>query len=297
LPNGARNVHHVYAPVTKLGVLLDGDAPWEQGAGVMSFCSTLIHLDDGRLRLYYTVSDGRQMRLAVAESDDGLCWERCALGQETWRGLDTNRIVLDGAPEAAPGEPLDHNGRATTLEGTNSRQAQVAQPQVLRLPDGRWRMFYWHHQQGWARIPYSYTIAESDDGLRWRIPAFDRPALTATTLGDQVRLSAAQILAEKARRTNDANYVYWNPWLRCYEQFSQWLLPAHPERRVEEDNCPMFNRMIQRRLSADGWTWSAPELVIQADACDPWDQQFYAMAVQSRRAALGTTCTRRLHPP
>ena len=38
--------------------------------------------------------------------------------------------------------------------------------------------------------------------------------------------------------------------------------------------------MIQRRVSADGLTWSAPELVIQADARDPWDQQFYHLAVQ-----------------
>jgi hypothetical protein len=42
----------------------------------------------------------------------------------------------------------------------------------------------------------------------------------------------------------------------------------------------MMNRMIQRRTSRDGVNWSAPQLVIQADAKDPWDQQFYHMAVQ-----------------
>ena len=275
LPEGARNIHYVYAPVTKHGVVLAGDAPWEEGDAAASFCSTVLRLDDGRYRLYYTTANAGAMRIAVAESADGLTWERLPLGQEQWLGHTTNRIVLTGVPgaEAAGGQTI-------VLEGETSRQNQVGQPQVLRLPDGRWRMLYWHHQHGWGRIPYLYTVAESDDGLRWHVAHFDRPALNAHWLGDQSKLSAAARLAEKARRTNDANFVYWNPRLQCYEQFSQWFLDASPERRVAEDNCPDFNRMIQRRVSADGLTWSAPELVIQADARDPWDQQFYHLAVQ-----------------
>ncbi len=109
---------------------------------------------------------------------------------------------------------------------------------------------------------------------------YDRPALNSHWLGDQTELCERERLAEKGRRTNDASFVYWNPWLRCYEQFSQGFLDAAPERRVAEDNCPDFNRMIQRRVSVDGLTWSAPELVIQTDARDPWDQQFYHLAVQ-----------------
>jgi hypothetical protein len=172
LPSGARNVHHVYAPVQKHGVVLDGDAPWEAGGSVNGFCGSVIRLDNGRYRLYYTTVNSGSMRMAVAESDDG---------------------------------------------------------------------------------------------LRWHVPHYDRPALNAHWLGDQSALSAEQRLAEKARRTNDANFVYWNPRLQCYEQFSQWFLDAAPGRWVPEDNCPDFNRMIQRRVSAEGLCWSAPELVIQAD--------------------------------
>ena len=275
LPEGARNIHPIYAPVTKHGVVLEGDAPWEQGGAVASFCSTVMRLEDGRYRLYYTTVNAGCMRLAVAESADGLAWQRRPLGQERWQGHTTNRIVLTGVPGA---ETIEH--QAIALEGDAGRQNQVGQPQVLRLPDGRWRMAYWHHQHGWGRIPYLYTIAESDDGLRWHVPQYDRPALTSHWLGDQSALDPQAKLAEKARRTNDANYVYWNPRLQCYEQFSQWLLDAIPERRVAEDNAPDVNRMIQRRVSADGLTWSPPELVIRADARDPWDQQFYHLAVQ-----------------
>ncbi|MGC9346773.1 MAG: hypothetical protein ACP5JG_01435 [Anaerolineae bacterium] len=275
LPEGARNVRHVYAPVTKHGVVFEGDAPWERGGMVASFCSTVIRLDDGRYRLYYTMRNGGSMRIAVAESTEGLAWQRLPLGQEQWRGYDTNRIVLTGVPGAESFDSSD-----IVLEGEASRQNRVCQPQVLRLPDGRWRMVYWHHQQGWGRMPYLYTVAESEDGLRWHVSHFDRPALNSHWLGDTSGLSEEERLTEKARRTNDANYMYWNPRLGCYEQFSQWFLDAIPERRVAEDNVPDFNRMIQRRVSADGLTWSAPELVIQADARDPWDQQFYYLAVQ-----------------
>ncbi|MHB9032983.1 MAG: hypothetical protein ACYC6L_08045 [Anaerolineae bacterium] len=258
LPAGARNIRHAYPPVRKLGIVLEADAPWESEA-VASFCSTILRLDDGRYRLYYTTVGAGGLGIAVAESADGLHWQRLALNQAPYEGRPTNRIVLHGVPE---------------------RQDQVCQPQVLRLPDGRWRMYYWHHQHGWGRLGYTYTVAESADGLEWQVPHFDQPALVCHWPGDPARTTPEQALADKALRTNDANYVYYNPRLGCYEQFSQWLLDARPERRVDEDNAPMVNRMIQRRVSADGLRWSAPELVLQADARDPWDQQFYHLAVQ-----------------
>lgn len=275
LPVGSHNIHHVYAPVVKHGVVLEGDAPWERGGSVASFCSTVLRLDNHCYRLYYTMRNEGSMRIAVAESEDGVVWQRIPLGQETWQGHVTNRLVLTGVPDI---EVFD--SQHVQPEGKNSRQNQVGQPQVLLLPDGRWRMVYWHHQHGWGRIPYLYTIAESHDGLRWHVPNFDQPALNSHWLGNQTELSEEQRLKEKGRRTNDANFMYWNPRLACYEQYSQWFLDASPERRVDVDNCPDYNRMIQRRVSEDGLVWSAPELVIQADAKDPWDQQFYHLAVQ-----------------
>ena len=269
MPRGAHNIHPVYAPVEKLGTVLADESDVRRA--VATFCGTVLRLDDGRYRLYYTVRQRSVMRIAIAESPDGLAWEKVPLGQEKRTGFEDNMIVLSGVPSEilteAPGENVN-------------RQDQVGQPQVLRLPDGRWRMYYWHHQHGWGRVPYLYTVAQSDDGLRWHVPDYTRPALNAHGLGDQSGLTEAERMAEKARRTNDANFVYLNPWLGCYEQFSQWFLDAIPERRVAEDNCPNFNRMIQRRTSENGLTWSAPQIVIQADERDPWDQQFYHMAVQ-----------------
>ena len=282
LPDSARNIHHVYPRVAKHGVVFES-ASDSFLKNVSGFCGSIVGLDDRRYRLYYTTSGEGAMRIGVAESDDGVSWERLTLEQESRNSFDSNLIVFDGVPSeeiVADGEVVAADGRKISTAARRNRQDQVGQPQVVRLPDGSWRMYYWHHQHGWGRIPYLYTIAESQDGLVWRAPRFDRPALNAHWLGDQTGLDESVKRAEKGRRTNDATFVYYNERLGCYEQFSQWFLDTHPDRRVQEDNCPDFNRMIQRRTSSDGWNWSAPELVVQADNRDPWDQQFYHLAVQ-----------------
>lgn len=273
LPDTARNIRPVYTPVKRLGIVLEGDAPWERDFSIASFCSTIIRLDDNRYRMYYTCISKESIRLAVAESDDGLAWQRRPLGQETWQGHDTNRIVLDGVFEQG-------DSGSAVAPGELARQTHVAQPQVLRLPDGRWRMYYWHFPKGWGRQGYFYTVAESADGLSWHVPHFDRPVLNSHWVADAEKLSPAERDLEKARRSNDANYVYFNPRLGCYEQFSQWFIDAVPDRRVAEDNMSDSLRMIQRRVSADGLEWSAPQMVIRVDERDPWDQQFYHLAVQ-----------------
>jgi len=282
LPRGARNIHHAYAPVEKLGTVLVDES--EARRHVAAFCGTLLRLDDGRYRLYYTTWDRRTMRIAIAESPDGLAWEKVPLGQENRPGFEDNMIVFSGVPSepvaAHAPEVVAADGRRIDQGLGINRQDQVGQPQVVRLPDGTWRMYYWHHQHGWGRVPYLYTVAESNDGLRWHVPDYTKPALNSPWLGDQSSLTDAERMAEKARRTNDANFVYRNPWLGCYEQFSQWFLDAPPERRVAEDNCPDFSRVIQRRTSEDGLAWNAPQIVIQPDEHDPWDQQFYHLAVQ-----------------
>jgi len=258
LPMGARNIHHACAPVHKLGIVFS-----EPGHGVATFCSTILRLDDGRYRLYYTRYPGEftSMRIAVAESNDGLRWSKVNVGN------DDNRIVF---------------------EDFQANQNFVGQPQVLRLKDGGWRMYFWHHEKG-----YRYTVAHSDDGLRWRTnrpaqwtfvdnwlqgraplengwaPGLDLPAGEATELWRQ-----------KLMRTNDASYVYYNEQLDRFEYYAQWMVPSTPGRRVEEDNCPGAHRYIQRRFSQDGFAWSAPELVIMPDNRDPWDLQFYHLPVQ-----------------
>lgn len=261
LPQGARNIRHRYAPVKKLGMVLGSDQPWEleHNAG---FAGTLLRLDDGRYRFYYTTYDalGKEMGIAMAESEDGRNWRKPLLGQRQNKGQDTNRLWFEGVP---------------------GEQNMIGQPQVVRLADGRWRMYFWKHGEGHLR----YVFAESVDGIRWRAPHFDRYILSHPWEGGHPVWrngslpDSEEAWAKKASRTNDSTHVYFNDALRRYELYSVWLsqIPAERETVVEK-GVPL--RTIQRRVSADGLTWSPPEMLIWPDERDPWDQQFYHLAVQ-----------------
>jgi hypothetical protein len=197
------------------------------------------------------------------------------LGQMRVEGQDTNRLVIEGLYDGA----------------------DVIQPVVLRLPDGRWRMYFWLHGQAQGLV--RYLIAEGQDGLRWKTLGIDRPAiyhpadrelgqnawvagLTAASPDDKfAHLRRLDWLAAKRMRSNDATYVYYDAERNQFEMYSVWLLPNTPETRryTPHDNAPRVLRTIHRRVSEDGLTWSAPELIIAPDANDPLDIQFYYLAV------------------
>jgi hypothetical protein len=268
MPAAAHDVRHAYVPLAKLGPVLVGEGAWGE-AHVATFCSSIVRLDDGRYRMYYTATstDRSEMWIAVAESADGLSWHKPPLGQHAVDGQPTNRIVFQGLED----------------------QHAVVQPQVLRLPDGRWRIYFWRH----APRNLRYLVAHSEDGLRWHL---DDPPCTALvhpnvlgpesatdgwTPGRQLRGAIGEDPWQlKALRTNDASYVYYNASCDRYEVYAPWLVPAVPDRRVEADNAPGWHRYIHRRVSDDGLHWSAPELILVPDARDPWDLQFYYLAVQ-----------------
>ncbi len=266
----------VYGPVEKLGVVLEADKPSDVGS-VSSFASAVVRLDDGRRRMYYSVHarSPRALGIAVAESPDGLRWTKPNLGQMRHEGQDTNRLVIEGLYD----------------------NADIVQPQVVRLPDGRWRMYFWLHGQSQGLI--RYLIAESADGLRWKTLGVDRPAiyhpadrevgqagwaagLTAANPNDKFgHLRTLDFMAAKRLRSNDATFLYRDPERNLYEMYSVWLLPNSPEtrRHVPHDNAPQVLRTIHRRVSEDGLAWSDPELLITPDAHDPLDIQFYHLAV------------------
>lgn len=266
LPHGAYSVHPAYAPVEKIPVTIH-DEPGFENIGL----SSLVRLDDGTYRSYSCVRshDQRVKGIAVWDSPDALEWYPHYLGQVERDGRDTNLVYFEGMP-----------GDQTAVSG----------PCVLRLKDGRWRMYFWKHREGHFR----YTIAESEDGLRWVVPDFEKPALfhpsdggllkAAEGLGvDPVveqKLSEEQILRRKRLWTNDSTNVYYNDQLDRFECYTVWLHPAIPDRRVDVDNAPGLHRLIQRRFSDDGIHWSDAELIIWPDDRDPWDLQFYFLGVQ-----------------
>ena len=67
----------------------------------MSFCSSIVPLEEGGWRLYYSVSDFEAglRGIAVAESADGRHWEKPVLGQLHVAGEDSNRLAVAGLGE------------------------------------------------------------------------------------------------------------------------------------------------------------------------------------------------------
>ena len=123
LPEGCHNLHYTYAPVEKVRpTFLSGT-----GDQVASFASSFIKTDDGMYRFYATSyqPECSYMRICIWESPDGLTWEPRNLNQVNLDGKDTNIIRFEGIP---------------------GNQDFVCQPQVVPLPDGRWRMYFWKHR-------------------------------------------------------------------------------------------------------------------------------------------------------
>lgn len=270
-----QGLHLQAVPVRKRGVVFEADVPSDYDEA-MSFAGSLVRLEDGRFRMYYSCRRRKPhlLRIAAAESSDGIHWERPCLGQAQCDGRDTNHLRIEGIYE----------------------DANIVQPVALRLPDGRWLMYCWLHGQDRGLI--RYVISESADGLRWKTIGMDRPAIyhpadlevgqagwvAGLTQADPRDKFASrrtlEWMAAKRLRSNDATYVYFNEETRSFEMYSVWLLPNSPEthRYTPHDNAPKVLRTIHRRTSPDGIHWGAPELILTPDGHDPLDIQFYYLA-------------------
>ena len=295
--NALQGLTRVPGPVEKLGPVLVPDRVTD-GRRCMSFASSIVELENGSWRMYYSVMNlaTRLRGIAVAESTDGLSWHKPDLGQMHVDGRDTNRLTIKGLPKGV---------------------TRYAQPQVNQTDDGRWRMYFWVNQRPYLR----YVVAESEDGLHWQVEHFDRPVIyhplelgswiwspgaapgddeTAANVETQrldrfVPSSTAEpnwgttvdckspdgLLRLKGLRSNDATYVYHDARTGQYTYYAPWPIcnPTGSPRRVENDNAPFMLRAIHRRTSANGLSWGDPQLIVVPDEDDPIDQQFYYLAI------------------
>jgi hypothetical protein len=268
-------VQLVPAKLEKVGTVMVGDSPGDGGGVSTQHGGSMFRDERGVLRLYYTgiSKNGPKIWLAragicIAESDDGLKWRKPRLGQVQIDGKDSNRLLIPGLPEGSV----------------------VVQPVVLRLADGRWRMYFWVHRLAPPEIA-RYIVAESRDGLHWHVLNYNNPCLRhpadigrwAWLPGPEARKASGDIplkeyLEDQRLRTNDEAIVY--PLQESYELFNDGLVPNPPDsgHYVPYDNIAGSFRVIERRSSEDGLVWSSPELILVPDRLDPWDLQFYYLA-------------------
>jgi hypothetical protein len=253
----------------KRGVVLEATEPWE-GSHVQNFTTCAEPLGRGAWRLWYSVSDRQQgYNLAYAEGIPG----------EHLRKVPA---------VCSPREPAD----APLAIGHLPEGWKPVQGVHLRLRHGRHRLYFWVHGPQVVR----YLVAESVDGHRYRVvdplrpilyhpsdrAAFGVPSPDGLLVHPEKNSHrpADEPLAIGRLISNDATNIYQLAD-GTFEMYSVALLRVAKTDAayVAEDNAPGLIRIVDRYTSADGLRFENRRRVIQCDASDPPDQQFYYLSV------------------
>jgi hypothetical protein len=264
----------------KHGIVLEPTEPWERD-GIQNFTSPAEPLEGDVWRLWYSVSGSRHGGLAMAEGVPGGPMKKFPA-------------------QCSPGEPPD----APLAIGGLPRDWRPVQVVHLRLRNGRHRIYFWAHGKGVLR----YLAADSDDGRRYRVVNPLRPVLYhphdraahGVPSPDGVLLHrqpnrerpADEPPAPSRLISNDATNVYQLAD-GSFEMYSVALVPVPKDdpAYMAHDNAPGLVRVIDRYTSEDGLHFETRKRVVQRDANDPADQQFYYLAVtytpQGRVGMLG----------
>lgn len=253
----------------KHGVILEATEPWEDN-DIQSFTCPAEPLKGGAWRLWYSVS-GRRDRFNIAYAE----------------GVPGGPMRKHAA-QLSPGDPPD----APFAIGNLPDGWWPVQVIHLRLRNGRHRTYFWAHGPQIVR----YLAADSDDGRRYRVLDPLRPVLIhpsdraawGVVSPDGVLIHkeqnknrpADEPLALSRQISNDATNIYQLPD-GTFELYSVALLqvPKTDPAYMPHDNAPGLLRVIDRYTSADGLHFETRQRVIQRDAQDPVDQQFYYLSV------------------
>lgn len=253
----------------KHGIVLEPTEPWEDG-NIQNFTSPAEPLKGGAWRLWYSVSG-----------------ERSAFGLARAEGVP-GKPMRKVFAQCSPGEPAD----APFSVGNLPNGWKPIQVIHVHLLNGKHRIYFWAHGPKILR----YLAAESEDGNRYRVLDPLRPVLYhpsdraahGVPSPDGLLIHPQQSkdrpsdepLAPSRLISNDATNVYQLPD-GTFELYSVGLVqvPKTDPAYVAEDNAAGLLRVIDRYTSADGLHFETRQRVIQRDASDPADQQFYYLSV------------------
>ena len=197
LDGGARQILH--RPIPREAIL-ETNKPWE---GCMGAFPTVLKVG-GRFRLYYDAWQidlkspkldlVRPPTICVAESADGIHWERLPVNLHDYPGAPRNNIVWLGAGDDSWGM----HGFAPFLDGN---------PDCL--PEARWKAF----GAGWKKSTAGLYLMTSPDGIRWKL-APNKPILAGFALDSH-------------------NTVQWSAGEGCYRAyFRHWDKEAFKGGRI-----------------------------------------------------------------
>lgn len=259
----------------KHGIILEATEPWE-GRGIQNFTSPAEPLANGEWRIWYSISGSRNgLGIAYADGEPG-------------------KPMRKFPAQCSASEPED----APFAIGNLPDKWRPVQVVHILLRNGKHRIYFWAHGPGILR----YLAAESVDGRRYRVVNLNRPVLyhpndraaqgVASPDGMMLRKQQSkdrpenESLALPRLISNDATNIYQLPD-GTFEMYSVALVPVPKTdpAYMPHDNAPGMIRLIDRYTSEDGLRFETRTRVIQRDAQDPVDQQFYYLA--STRTSKG----------
>lgn len=254
------------------------------GGWVQNFTSTVEPLEEERWRVWSSVSlhktKGDLKQIGYHTGKVGGEWKHTAAVCSAGEPDREAELALGGLPEGW----------------------HPVQPVMLRLKDGRSRVYFWAHGKGVVR----YLAADSEDGRAFKVvnalkPCLYHPADRAVDgkvaaeagLSHFMKRKAAPVenepLAPAGLLSNDATNVYQLPD-GSFEMYSVGLIQVGKDDRryAAQDNIPGLVRVIERYTSADGLNWGGRQRVIVPDERDPQDLQFYYLSVtHTERGRVG----------
>lgn len=253
------------------------------GVNIQSFTSTALHRPDGTWRVWYSHTDPK-----IAGPNYGFGYLDFSA---EFRLLRDTRMRIADRPEKA----------GLNILGVPAHWG-LTQPVWLRLPDGRERLYFWAHHLGDGIC--RYLAAESADGVNFVVPDCRRPVLChphdrAVPLRT-LEQRGVTFYSRKPRPApdpdepeipgdmllNDATNIYLLPD-GSFELYSADVIDLPPDAPGPRQRDPII-RVIQRRTSADGLRWSPPRRILVRDGQDPFDLQFYYLAVnRTPRGRIG----------
>ena len=236
----------------KHGIILEASEPWE-GVDIQNFTMRAEPLPDGAWRIWYSVAN-HGYGLAYAEGIPG-------------------KIMRKIPARCSQNEPDD----APFSIGNLPEKWKPVQVTHILLPTGRHRLYFWVHGPEVLR----YLAAESEDGRRYRVLDPLRPVLYHPN--DRAARGAAlpgEQPASPGVISNDSSMIYQLPD-GTFEMYAVTLVPVPKEdpAYIAHDNAPGLVRVVDRYTSGDGLHFETRQRIIERDAADPVDQQFYHLSV------------------
>jgi len=259
------------------GIILRPDQDFELSSindevgNIQNFTSPAIPLGDGRWRIWYSAyPEGNYKRFNIAYAE-GVPGKKMQKYQACLSPGDAPETMFSISNLPAGWRPI--------------------QPVLIRVPDAKFKLYFWAHAPGIVR----YLCAESNDGRNFKVIDPYKPCLYhPNDRAVEKKMSGTEGLTnvKKTERPegepsapvhlicNDATNVYLLPD-NTFELYTVQLVPIseNSPAYVEHDNLKGMIRVIERRTSKDGLSWSNPKVVIRPDAKDPADLQFYYLSV------------------